>query len=87
MQSLVSADGFTGPGSLSEQMGVFIGIQHMEYGSLGASHLRPHGPYAVTGSQFSVAAGRMSFNYGLKGAQKLPCSMQMLWFHSIVVYC
>ena len=49
------------------EMGVFVGIQQMEYASLAAPHLASFGPYNATGSPFSVAAGRLSFTYGLKG--------------------
>lgn len=52
-------------------MGVYVGIQQMEYGALAASHLGAMGAFAATGSPFSVAAGRMSFHYGLKGEPPL----------------
>lgn len=50
------------------EMGVFVGIQQMEYGGLAAPHLSSLGPYSASGSPFSVAAGRLSFTYNLKGA-------------------
>ncbi len=43
-------------------------LSQMEYASLAAPHLSAFGPYNATGSPFSVAAGRMSYTYGLKGA-------------------
>ena len=48
-------------------MGVWIGIQQMEHGNLAAQHLPTMGAFAATGMPFSVAAGRISFTYGLKG--------------------
>ena len=45
---------------------VYVGIQQMEYFGKAASHLSLS-PYSATGSGFSVAAGRLSFVYGLKG--------------------
>ena len=49
------------------EMGVFVGIQQMEYSGMSAPYLAAIGPYSATGSAFSVAAGRLSFTYGLKG--------------------
>ncbi len=49
------------------EMGVYVGIQQMEYAGLAAPHLSSFGPYNASGSPFSVAAGRLSFTYGLKG--------------------
>ena len=48
-------------------MGVFIGIQQMEYGGLAAGHITNMGAFAATGSPFSVAAGRISYTFGLRG--------------------
>jgi acyl transferase domain-containing protein len=50
------------------EAGVYVGIQQMEYAALAAPHLHSFGPYNASGSPFSVAAGRLSFTYGLKGA-------------------
>ena len=60
----------TADGSQPE-MGVFVGIQQMEYSGMAAPHLKAISPYSATGGAFSVAAGRLSFTYGLKGP---PCS-------------
>ncbi len=49
------------------EMGVYIAIQQMEYGSLAAPFSTTIGPYHATGGSFSVAAGRVSFSFGLKG--------------------
>ena len=55
-------------GAASPETGVYVGIQQMEYAALAAPHLHSFGPYNASGSPFSVAAGRLSFTYGLKGA-------------------
>lgn len=56
-----------GISSLGQTTGVFIGIQQMEYGSLAAAHINNMGAFAATGSPFSVAAGRISYTFGLRG--------------------
>ena len=48
-------------------MGVWVGIQQMEYGILAAAHLPAMGAFTATGTPFSVAAGRISFVHGFKG--------------------
>ena len=53
---------------------VYIGIQQMEYGNLAAAHLTNMGAFAATGSPFSVAAGRLSYTYGLRGPAVRRCS-------------
>ena len=52
----------------TQEAGVFVGIQQMEYGGLAAPYLTAVGPYSAIGTPFSVAAGRISFSFGLKGA-------------------
>ena len=54
---------------LREKMGVYVGIEHMEYNGLMKEHKIPLSPLMATGSAFSVAAGRLSYKYGLQG----PC--------------
>ncbi len=54
-------------GGSQPEMGVCVGIQQMEYSGMAAPHLTAIGPYSATGGAFSVAAGRLSFTYGLKG--------------------
>ena len=56
------------------EMGVFVGIQQMEYSGMAAPHLTAIGPYSATGGAFSVAAGRLSFTYGLKGKSRQHAS-------------
>lgn len=46
---------------------MFVAIQQMEYGGLASPFLSNIGPYSATGTPFSVAAGRISFTFGLKG--------------------
>ena len=52
---------------LREMMGVYVGIEHMEYNGLMKEHKMPLSPLMATGSAFSVAAGRLSYKYGLQG--------------------
>lgn len=52
---------------VSERMGVYVGMQQMEYGGLAAAHAPAMGAFTATGSPFSVAAGRISFTHGLRG--------------------
>ena len=54
-------------GAPVQEVGVYVGIQQMEYGGLAAPYLTTIGPFSATGGPFSVAAGRLSFTYGLKG--------------------
>ena len=56
-----------------KMMGVYIGIQQMEYGQLAAPHLQKMGPFTATGGPFSVAAGRLSYIFGLKGPAVSDC--------------
>ena len=58
-------------GAALPETGVYVGIQQMEYAALAAPHLHSFGPYNASGSPFSVAAGRLSFTYGLKGESAL----------------
>lgn len=59
--------GIPQPDQTAASMGVFIGMQQMEYGNLAAGHLQSMGPFTATGGPFSVAAGRLSYIYGLQG--------------------
>jgi acyl transferase domain-containing protein len=73
MQPLVTAASFLGSRATAA-MGVYVGIQQMEYGSLAAPHLGAMGAFTATGTPFSVAAGRLSFHYGLKGRRSICCA-------------
>ena len=64
MESLIPSPSFA---TTASAMGVYVGIQQMEYGNLAAPHLGPMGAFTATGTPLSVAAGRLSFTYGLKG--------------------
>lgn len=57
---------------MAPEVGVYVGIQQMEYGGMAAPNLSKIGPFSATGGPFSVAAGRMSFVYGLKGPAVRP---------------
>ena len=65
--STESLQGQRDPLAGEQQAGVFVGIQQMEYGGLASPYLTNVGPYSATGTPFSVAAGRISFTFGLKG--------------------
>jgi len=49
------------------RVGVYVGIQQMEYGGLAGPFLERVGPFSATGGPFSVAAGRLSYTYALRG--------------------
>ena len=51
----------------SEDTGVYVGIQQMEYGGQAARHQPVMSAYTATGQPFSVAAGRVSFSFGFNG--------------------
>ena len=72
----VVAAHFTEGSSAAATLGVFVGIQQMEYGSLAAPFLAKMGPFTATGGPFSVAAGRISFTFGFKG----PAVRLLLYF-------
>lgn len=70
-------------GGAPPEVGVYVGIQQMEYGGMAAPYLSKIGPFSATGGPFSVAAGRMSFIYGLKGpaVRSLPA---FLFFNLLI---
>ena len=51
-----------------QKMGVMVGTQHIEYSSMYAGYGHKSEAHAVTSGSLSVAAGRLSFTYGLHGA-------------------
>lgn len=74
---------------LASDSGVYIGIQQMEYNGLSAPHLQNLGPFSATAGSFSVAAGRLSFIYGLKGpavSMDTACSSAMVATHTAAGY-
>ena len=52
---------------IKEEVGVYVGVQQMEYGGMAAPYLSNIGPYSATGGPFSVASGRLSFTYNFNG--------------------
>ena len=62
--------------SKQPEMGVYVGMQQMEYVGLSAPYLAGMGPYTATGGLFSVAAGRLSFTYGMKGVFLTPSRLR-----------
>ena len=67
------------------EVGVYVGIQQMEYGGMSAPYLMSIGPFSATGGPFSVAAGRMSFTYGFNGPSVSISSCQLYRLNGI--YC
>merc|ERR1739848_125735 len=51
-----------------QRMGVMVGTQHIEYSSIYAGYGHKSEAHSVTSGSLSVAAGRLSFTYGLQGA-------------------
>merc|ERR1711965_248229 len=47
--------------------GVYVGIQQQEYSGMAGQSAVAFNPFMATGGAFSVAAGRLSFKYGLEG--------------------
>jgi hypothetical protein len=61
--------------AVGQDIGVYVGIQQMEYGGLASPTLTTIGPFSATGGPFSVAAGRLSFTYGLRGPAVHPATL------------
>merc|ERR1711884_110517 len=53
---------------LGSKMSLFLGISHAEYSSIYAGYGHKSEAHSVTSGSLSVAAGRLSFTYGLQGA-------------------
>lgn len=66
-----AAGGAAAPAALAEAAGgagVFVGITSTEYAQLAQRHMHGFTPYSATGYlTSSVAAGRLSYTFGLKG--------------------
>ena len=74
----------------AQEVGVYVGIQQMEYSGMSAPYLPNIGPFSATGGPFSVAAGRLSFIYGFNGpsvsriANKDICLSHLSLLHKYV---
>jgi acyl transferase domain-containing protein len=80
---LTSASSAQSSSSCSSNIGVFIGIASSDYGSLVRSFTRP-GALHATSNAVSVAAGRLSFSFGLTGAAvsvDTACSASLVALH------
>ena len=53
--------------SLHTACGVYVGVQHMEYGQLISQHQLAMGAWMATGGELSVVAGRLSYTFGMQG--------------------
>ncbi|KAI8473972.1 MAG: thiolase-like protein [Monoraphidium minutum] len=65
--------------------GVFVGISSMDYQKLAARYERAVTAYSATGVSLSVAAGRLSYTFGLRGpalAVDTACSSSLVAAHT-----
>ena len=73
------------PVTLSESAtGVFVGMTHGDYQLVAADAGVIEGPYGFTGSNFSLASGRIAYRLGLKGPAYTvdsACSSSLLAVH------
>eukprot|EP00854_Cymbomonas_tetramitiformis_P017252 gene17252-20526_t len=63
---------------------VLVGIQHMEYASSVRTHILHASPLLATGVPMSVAAGRLAYAFGFKGAAlsvDTACSSSLMAVH------
>ncbi|WP_162149758.1 non-ribosomal peptide synthetase/type I polyketide synthase [Chania multitudinisentens] len=66
------------------QTGVFVGVSGSDYAALGKDLGHNTGPYSLTGSMLSTAAGRISYAFGLQGpclALDSACSSSLVAVH------
>jgi phthiocerol/phenolphthiocerol synthesis type-I polyketide synthase C len=68
------------------QVGVFVGISNMDYARrhVNSGDARRVGPYALTGSALSAAAGRISYCFGFQGPSLIvdtACSSSLAALH------
>lgn len=64
--------------------GVFIGLSQLEYARITLEQNTPVSAYYATGAHLSVAAGRLSFTWGLTGpavAVDTACSSSLVTAH------
>ncbi|WP_413232733.1 sulfolipid-1 biosynthesis phthioceranic/hydroxyphthioceranic acid synthase [Mycolicibacterium sp. 050158] len=73
------------PAVLSNSLtGVFIGMTHADYQLLAADANAVEGPYGFTGSNFSLASGRIAYHLGVHGPAYTvdsACSSSLLAVH------
>lgn len=76
------------PATSGASTGVYIGISAVDYNKLTAKLRLSPTPYSATGSlSLSVAAGRLSYSFGLKGpsmAIDTACSSSLVAMHEAV---
>lgn len=72
------------PPLLCRSAGVYIGISQLEYNRITLEQNTPVSAYFATGAHLSVAAGRLSFTWGLNGpalAVDTACSSSLVTAH------
>jgi NADPH:quinone reductase-like Zn-dependent oxidoreductase/3-oxoacyl-(acyl-carrier-protein) synthase len=72
-------------GRASRSSGAFVGISSMDYQKLGSRYVNGVTAYSATGVSLSVAAGRLSYTFGLQGpalAVDTACSSSLVAVHS-----
>lgn len=55
------------PALIGSNTGAYVGISASDYAALGKDLGHPTGPFSITGTTFSTAAGRISYAFGLEG--------------------
>jgi NADPH:quinone reductase-like Zn-dependent oxidoreductase/3-oxoacyl-(acyl-carrier-protein) synthase len=72
-------------GRATHRSGAFVGISSMDYQKLGSRYVQGVTAYSATGVSLSVAAGRLSYTFGLQGpalAVDTACSSSLVAVHS-----
>ena len=73
------------PNFMTSHAGVFVGITSSEYAQLSEKHLKAFTPYSASGgATISVAAGRLSYQFGMKGPSvsvDTVCSASLTTLH------
>ena len=70
--------------AVQEGTAVYVGIQQMEYSALAAAHAPSMGAFTATSQAFSVAAGRLSFVFGLKGPAVCSAFLKHVRAHMLI---
>ena len=74
-------------GQISRHMGIFVGISQLDYASIVMKCGASSNTYYATGSHLSVAAGRLSYCFGLSGpaaAIDTACSSSLVTAHMAI---